>query len=115
VIGLEAVLANLARKGAEIEAVESEGLAQAAEEIKRAWVANIESEGLVLTGTYRDSVHVEVEGPHEAAVLSDVHYAGILEFGDSRQAAHPVAERAFDEHHGDAVESMGHRIETVVR
>jgi HK97 gp10 family phage protein len=115
VIGLEAVLANLARKGAEIVAAEDEALVEAGEEIRRAWVENIESEGLVLTGAYRDSVRVEVEGAHEAAVLSDVHYAGILEFGDSRQAAHPVAERAFDEHHDDAVETMGHRIEAVVR
>jgi HK97 gp10 family phage protein len=112
--GLPELLANLARKGAEIEAASAEGLIVAGEEIRHAWVENIESEGLVLTGAYRDSVRVTADGD-EAAVVSDVHYAGILEFGDSRQAAHPVAERAFDEHHDDATDAVGHRIEAVIR
>jgi hypothetical protein len=36
-------------------------------------------------------------------VHSDVPYGPILEYGDSRQAAHPVGERAVDEHGKDAI------------
>ena len=78
VLGLPVVLANLGRIGARIETeMEPEGLAAGAEEIRRAWVANIEAEGLVLTGRYRDSITVEVDGD-KAMVKSDVPYAPIL-------------------------------------
>lgn len=113
-IGLAALLANLNRIAAEIVAVEGEGLAEAAETIRAAWVSNIESEGLILTGHYRDSIRVEPDG-HFTAVYTDVEYAGILEHGDSRQAAHPVAERAFDEHHDAALDTIGRRISAVTR
>jgi HK97 gp10 family phage protein len=114
VVGLPGLLAGFAAKAAEIKAAEQPAIAEGAELIREAWVANIESEGLVLTGAYRDSVHVEHEGA-ETVVKSDVHYAAILEYGDSRQAAHPVAERALEEHQDDAIERVATHLREVIR
>jgi hypothetical protein len=44
-----------------------------------------------------------------------VPYGPILEYGDSRQAAHPVGERAVDEHGNDAIEAAAGRVARVVR
>jgi hypothetical protein len=48
-------------------------------------------------------------------VGSDVPYGPILEYGDSRQAAHPVGERAVDEHGEDAIGAVSAHLERVVR
>lgn len=114
VLGLPIWRANLARIMADIERAADEGRLEAAEHMREAWVANIETEGLVDTGHYRDSVHVEREGD-VVAVLTDVDYAGVLEFGDSRIPPHPVAERAFDEHVDSALGLIGDRVGEVVR
>lgn len=114
VLGLGPVLANMNRIAAQIVVSEEEGLAQGAEVIRDAWVGNIESEGLVDTGHYRDSIRVEMDGD-DAVVLTDVDYARFLEFGTSHIPAHPVAERAFDEHHDKALDVVKDRVGAVIR
>lgn len=113
-IGLPAVLANLARIGAAITIAEAEGREAGAEVIREAWVGNIEAEGLVDTGNYRDSVHVEREGG-EVAVVTDVDYARFLEFGTSNIEAHPVAERAVEESGEKAIGIVGDHVGAVIR
>jgi len=115
VLGLPLVLANLNRIAVEItEVAEPAGLAAGAERIRDAWVANIESEGLVLTGHYRDSVRV-VSEESVTAVVTDVDYARFLEFGTSYIEAHPVAERAFDEHADAALDAIADNVRRVLR
>lgn len=114
VLGLPTLLGNMSRIGAQIIAAEGEGLEDAGEVIRAAWVDNIESEGLVDTGTYRDSIRIEREGD-EVGVLTDVDYARFLEFGTSDTEAHPVAERAFDENADKAIDVVGDRIGAVIR
>jgi HK97 gp10 family phage protein len=114
VTGLESVLAGFGRIEAEIEIAEAEGLEDAGEAVKAAWQRNIEAEGLVDTGRYLDSITVERDGMH-VKVGSDVPYGPILEYGDSRQAAHPVGERAVDEHGEDAIGAVSAHLERVVR
>lgn len=114
VLGTDLVTAALARIGIEVDVALTQSLEEGAQVLRDAWVDNITGEGLVLTGNYRDSVHVVKDG-EEVAVTTDVPYAAILEYGDSRQAAHPVAERAFDEHHEQATKIVGQRVEEVVR
>jgi hypothetical protein len=109
VLGLNATLANLARKGAQIEGASKVGLVEGAERVREAWVANIVADDLVLTGHYRDSVHVETDGEIAAAV-SDVAYGGILEYGDSRQVAHFPATRAAEEHHAEVLDAVGDKV-----
>ena len=74
VLGLPVVLANINRIAGQILDAEGDGLADAGERVRQAWVDNIESEGLVLTGHYRDSIRVEMDDG-TAAVLTDVEYA----------------------------------------
>lgn len=114
VLGLGPLLANLSRIEGQIIAAQGEGLEEGAEVIRAAWVHNIESEGLVDTGHYRDSVHVVREGA-EVGVVTDVEYARFLEFGTSKMEAHPVAERAFDEHSDKALDVVKDRIGAVIR
>jgi phage gpG-like protein len=114
VLGLPAVLANLNRIAGQIVDAEGDGLEDAGERIRRAWVDNIESEGLVLTGDYRDSIRVEMDDGN-AVVYTDLDYPGVLEFGDSRIPSHPVAERAFDEHGESAIGLVGNAIARVIR
>lgn len=99
--GLEDLLKGLGRVELEVDVAEPIMLEHAGEKIRDAWVQGIEAEGLVKTGRYRDSIQVDVHGA-DGTVGTDVPYAGILEYGDSRQAAHPVAQRALDERHGEA-------------
>jgi HK97 gp10 family phage protein len=113
VIGLAELLANFARVELELDVAAHAGLDAAAQSVARAWVANIEADGLVLTGRYRDSITVDASG-EEATVSTDVPYAGILEYGDSRQEAHPVAQRAFDEHQGEALDTVGKALAAVI-
>lgn len=115
VVGLTPLLANLARKQAEITAATDGTLTAGAQVVRDAWVNNIELEPLVLTGAYRDSITVEHGTEGEVGVTSDVPYAGILEFGDSRQAAHPVAQRAADENHEAVIEAEASHLRGVIR
>jgi hypothetical protein len=114
VIGTGEVLGRLAALAGELEVARIEGLEDAGEAVKAAWQANIEADNLVLTGRYLDSIVVERDGT-SVKVHSDVPYGPILEYGDSRQAAHPVGERAVDEHGNDAIEAAAGRVARVVR
>jgi phage gpG-like protein len=114
VLGTGEVLGRLAALAGELEVARIEGLEDAGEAVKAAWQANIEAEGLVDTGRYLDSITVERDGMH-VKVGSDVPYGPILEYGDSRQAAHPVGERAVDEHGEDAIGAVSAHLERVVR
>ena len=114
VLGLPALLANMGRIEAQIVAAQAEGLAEAAEHIRDAWVGNIEAEGLVDTGAYRDSIKVAMDDGG-AVVFTDVPYSPFLEYGTSDTPAHPVAERAFDEHADQATGIVGDRIRSVIR
>jgi HK97 gp10 family phage protein len=115
VLGLQAALAGLSGKGAELatEGTRDATLA-AAEHLRQAWVENIEAEGLVETGRYRDSIEVIPGELGQASVHTDVPYAPLLEHGTAYMAPHPVAERALDESSEEAVvaasESMGKRL-----
>lgn len=111
--GLPGLLAGFAEAEALILAAEPEALELAGREIADAWVANIEDDDLVLTGRYRDSIAVQVDGT-EGQVYTDVPYAEILELGDSRQTGHAVAQRAMDEHAQAAFEVMGGRMSEVL-
>jgi hypothetical protein len=115
VVNLPEVLAGLARAGVEIEAATPGALAQGAEIVRAAWVDNITGQNLILTGTYRDSVHVVPADEGGYAVRTDVPYAGILEFGNSRQAGHFVASAAADENHEDVVNAAAERLREVIR
>jgi hypothetical protein len=110
VLGLPELLVNLSK--AEVEIVEASklGLLAAAEEVRKEWVANIEANDLILTGHYRDSVKVDTDG-ETIAVVSDVPYSGILEFGDSRQEAHFPATRAADENHDSVLGAVHEKVE----
>lgn len=112
-LGLPELLANFGRIETELTVATALGVGAAADEISQAWVQNIESDGLVLTGRYRDSISVAREAA-SAEVYTDVDYASILEYGDSRQAAHPVAQRALDEHAGEAIQGMAERLAVVL-
>ena len=114
VLGLPGVLAGFTAAVGAIEAAEHEGQEAAAEVIRDAWRANIESEGLVLTGAYLDSITVGRDGD-KVTVSSDVPYGPILEFGDSRQAAHPVAQRAAEEHAAEAFDVIGEHVTRAIR
>jgi hypothetical protein len=109
VLGLPSLLASLTKRSTEITEASKVGLVEGAERVKEAWVANIVADDLVLTGHYRDSVHVETDGEIAAAV-SDVAYGGILEYGDSRQVAHFPATRAAEEHHADVLDAVGDKV-----
>jgi hypothetical protein len=109
VLGLPSLLASLTKRSTEITEASKAGLVEGAERVKEAWVANIVADDLVLTGHYRDSVHVETDGEIAAAV-SDVAYGGILEYGDSRQVAHFPATRAAEEHHADVLDAVHDRV-----
>lgn len=115
VVGLPAVLAGLRGKVTELatDGTRDATLA-AAEHLRAAWVANVESEGLVDTGRYRDSIAVIPGEAGEASVHTDVPYAPLLEHGTAYMAPHPVAERALDEQSDEAVdmaaENMGKRL-----
>jgi len=112
--GLAEVLAGLAARAEQVAVASHEGLRAGAETVREAWVANIEADDLILTGRYRDSVHVEVDG-EEVKVVSDVPYSPILEHGDSRQAGHYVATRAAEEHHDEVLDAVGKPIVEVLR
>ena len=112
--GLAETLAGFGAAAKEIEVATHEGQLAGAEKVREAWVANIESEDLILTGRYRDSVHVEVDG-EEVKVISDVPYSPILEHGDSRQAGHYVATRAAEEHDDEVTEAVGEPLERALR
>jgi hypothetical protein len=113
VVGLDELLAGFARAELEIVDGAHEGIADAADIIAAAWVANIEADGLVLTGAYRDSVTVDASA-EEATVSSDVPYAGILEYGDSRQIGHAVAQRALDDNADSALNAVAEKLSTVL-
>jgi hypothetical protein len=83
------VLANLARVAAQIEADGRSRSRHGAEVVRDAWVANIEDDGLVLTGRIATRSRPERRRRPRASSVTDVDYASILEFGDSRQAAIP--------------------------
>jgi hypothetical protein len=108
--GLPELLVNLGKAETEIVEASRVGLLAAAEEVKKAWVDNIVADDLVLTGHYRDSVHVESDGEIVAAV-SDVYYGGILEYGDSRQEAHFPATRAAEENHETVLGAVHEKVE----
>lgn len=111
VVGLAPLLASLSAKGAELSTVgQRDALQGAAEKLREAWVANIESEGLVDTGRYRDSITIIEPEPGELAVFTDVPYAPLLEHGTSHMGPHPVAERALDEDGEEAVVVAGERL-----
>lgn len=112
--GLEGLLKNLGRIELEADLAEPIALEHAGEKVRDAWVQGIESEGLVKTGRYRDSIQVDVQGS-DGTVGTDVPYAGILEYGDSRQAAHPVAQRALDEQGGEAIAAAADVLREVFR
>jgi phage gpG-like protein len=113
--GLDAVEAGMAAANEEIgERALPMGLHTAGERIRTAWQENIVSEGLILTGRYHDSITVSVE-ENQVRVESDVPYAPILEHGDSRQAAHPVAQRALEETGEVAIEDVADHLRTVLR
>lgn len=114
VLGLPAVLANMNRIAAQIIAAEGDGLEKGAERIRDAWVDNIESEGLVDTGAYRDSIRVERDGD-EVGVTTDVEYARFLEYGTSYIEAHPVGERAADEQGDNAIDDVAAAVRRVIR
>lgn len=114
VLGLTGTLAGLARAVEDIMASEGEALEEGALVVRDAWVANIESDGLVLTGAYRDSIRAVRGDAGEAGVVSDVEYAGILEFGDSRQVAHFPATRASEEHAEDVLDRVGEKLRGVI-
>lgn len=109
-IGKEALLARFAELAVKADAATEIAVESGAKQIQAAWVENIETEGLVLTGRYRDSITVgmsdELEGPH-GTVSTDVPYAPILEYGDSRQAGHPVAQRALDDRSEAVIAAAG--------
>jgi len=105
VLGLTELLANLERHREGISEASKSGLMEAADRIKDAWVNNIIADDLILTGHYRDSVRVTSDG-EVVGVVSDVAYGGILEYGDSRQAAHYPATRAADEHHEEVLDAV---------
>lgn len=108
VIGLQAVLAGLSAKGGELASGGTrDAVLAAADRLREAWVANIEAEGLVDTGRYRDSIEVIEAQQGQAQVHTDVPYAPLLEHGTSRMGPHPVAERALDEQGEDAVTKAG--------
>jgi HK97 gp10 family phage protein len=111
VLGLQAVLAGLSAKGAELatDGTRDATLA-AAERLHDAWVANIEAEGLVDTGRYRDSITVILGEPGQASVHTDVPYAPLLEHGTAHMGPHPVAERALEESGEAAVDAAGESI-----
>lgn len=107
VLGLPELLSEIDAMAAEIETDGThDATMAAAEHLREAWVANIEEEGLVDTGRYRDSPTVKSEGK-DAVVVSDVPYAPLLEHGTAYMAPHPVAERALDEDSGAAVDAAG--------
>lgn len=108
VLGLPELLSEMSALGAEIttDGTRDATLA-AAEHLRDAWVANIESEGLVDTGRYRDSITVLPGELGQASVHTDVPYAPLLEHGTSRMAPHPVAERALEESGEGAVDAAG--------
>jgi HK97 gp10 family phage protein len=114
VFGLSGVLAGFSAKVAEIEAAEREGTEAGANVIAEAWRAGIQSEGLVDTGRYLDSVTVNRDGDH-VTVSSDVPYGPILEFGDSRQAAHPVAHQASEERASEVFDVIGEHVTRAIR
>lgn len=114
VLNLPEVLAGLAGAGAAITAEIPDALDQSAAVVVEAWAQNISGEGLVLSGNYRDSVHAERD-ELGVRVLTDVSYAGILEYGNSRQAGHHVAERAFDERHDAMLDAAADRLAPVIR
>ena len=111
--GLLGVVESLAKHEIKLEAAGAAGMAVAAEQVKNAWVTNIIEDELVLTGRYRDSVHIVDEGL-EAHVVSEVPYAPILEFGDSRQAAHYPATRAADESHEHVIDAVAESVGKVL-
>lgn len=104
VLGLAPLLAELNGKLSEVEADTTEAEKAAAEQIRRAWVENIESAGLVDTGRYRDSIGV-VEDGGQVFVSTDVPYSRFLEYGTAYIAAHPVAERALEEDAAAAIDA----------
>lgn len=114
VLGLAEVLGNLNRHAAELLAEQPHALAEGGEVVRAAWVANIEGEGLVDTGAYRDSVRVATDG-EQAGVVTDIDYATILEFGDSRQAAHYPATRAADERHDEVLDAVADKLRGALR
>jgi hypothetical protein len=113
VVGLDGVLAGFERAELEIGVAADAGIAEGADIIAAAWVANIEADDLVLTGAYRDSIHADASGD-EATVSSDVPYAGILEYGDSRQIGHAVAQRALDDNGGRALDAVSEKLRAVL-
>jgi hypothetical protein len=104
VIGLASVLAGLDGAVAEITGGMTEAEKAAGGELARAWVENVVSEGLVDTGRYRDSIGV-VEDGGQVFVATNVPYSRFLEFGTAYIAAHPVAERALEEHADPAIDA----------
>ena len=112
--GLESVLAGMAAAEEEIDHAAPEGMRLAGERIRTAWQDGIASEGLILTGRYHDSIAVRVE-EKEVTVGTDVPYAPILEHGDSRQAAHPVAQRALEEQGEAGIGDVAEHLRTVLR
>jgi phage gpG-like protein len=114
VTGMESVLAGFAKDRGRDRDRRGRGARGGGQAIKAAWQRNIEADGLVDTGRYLDSITVERDGMH-VKVGSDVPYGPILEYGDSRQAAHPVGERAVDEHGEDAIGAVSSHLERVVR
>jgi phage gpG-like protein len=114
VLGLPIVLANINRIAGQIVESADDGLEDAGELIRKAWVANIEAEGLVLTGAYRDSITVAMEDG-QAVVYTDLDYPGVLEFGDSRIPPHPVAERAADENHDGVLDRVRDAVAGAIR
>ncbi len=101
VLGLGELLAGFAASETEVIAATEEGTRRGAELVAEAWTQGIIDEPLVLTGAYEASIQVAQDG-ETATAYTDAPYANILEYGDSRQAAHPIAQRSADEN-GDAV------------
>jgi hypothetical protein len=114
---LASVLAGLREgRSCEIEIVRGATASRTlATRSRTAWQRNIEADGLVLTGRYLDSITVKRDGDARQGRSPTCPTAPILEHGDSRQAAHPVAERAFDEHKDDAIGRIAEHIAGVLR
>lgn len=108
--GLTETLAGLAKRDRDVLEATKLGLVHAAAVVQQAWIDNIIGDDLVLTGHYRDSIKVYPDGLQTIVRTDDTPYAGYLEFGTSRQAAHYPATRAADEHHDEVVSATGEEV-----
>jgi len=112
--GLTGVLESLAKHEEKVVGAGVAGVTLAAERVQEAWINNIIGDDLVLTGHYRDSIKVHPDGLEAIVRSDDTPYADILEFGDSRQAAHYPATRAADESHEEIINAVAETVGKVL-